>query len=175
MERLKYLANCIDRINDTVGTIISYLIVIVGLFVVYEVIRRYVFNSPTLWVWDLNIQLAGLMCIFGGGYALLYETHVSIDIFVERLPDRITLLIKLILYFFFFFAISILVWKGTTQAWHSFIIKEHYTSLWSPPLYPLRMAIPIGALLFLFQGLSNFIKDLISFLILLKQDSGNES
>ena len=168
MSSLETFAERIDKINEIIGTSVSIMIIPLALLVVCEVMMRYLFNSPTLWIWDLNLQIAGLICIFGGAYGLLYGSHVSIDIVVQRFSRPRRLLLKLLGSLFFFFAVVILIWKGTTQAVHSVIIREHYTSLWEPPLYPLRMTVPIGAFLLLLQGLSNFCKDLIKFMASLR-------
>ena len=69
MSKLKRFAAFIDRMNEVVGKAVSYLVVPLTLIVVYEVMMRYVFDAPTLWAWDVNMYLGGLMTILGAGYA----------------------------------------------------------------------------------------------------------
>ena len=45
----------------------------------YEVIQRYVFNSPTIWVYELCGILYGIFFLLGGAYAQLYEAHIRVD------------------------------------------------------------------------------------------------
>ena len=68
----------VDSINKWVGNIICYLVVVIMLTGVYEVVMRYFFNRPTIWVWEIN---GFLLCIFialGGGYTLLVRGHVRV-------------------------------------------------------------------------------------------------
>ncbi|GAH80376.1 unnamed protein product [marine sediment metagenome] len=40
------------------------------------------------------------------------------------------------------------------------MLLERSTSVWHPPLYPLKLTMPIAAFLILLQGLAKFIRDL---------------
>lgn len=153
----------IDRINERVGKAVSYLVVPLSLIVVFEVIMRYIFDAPTLWAWDVNMYLGGLMTILGAGYAHLYKSHVSVEFFLERWSPRKKVLLELILSPLIILPLAILAWYGFEAAWQSVKINEHYSSLWEPPIYPLRIAIPIGAVLFLLQAVSRFIGDILRF------------
>ncbi len=57
----------IDNMNEWVGRIASFGYVAILLIQVMEVILRYVFNSPTIWAWDINAQLFMGVSILGGG------------------------------------------------------------------------------------------------------------
>lgn len=153
----------VDRMNDICGRMVSYLVVPLTVIIVIEVMMRYLFSSPTLWAWDVNMYLGGLMTILGGGYAHLHKSHVSVEFLLERWTPKNKVLLDLFLFPFIFLPLVILLWYGWEAAWHSFKINEHYSSLWEPPIYPLRLAIPIGAALFLLQGISRFLSDLIRY------------
>jgi len=160
MAKLMAFCRWIDRANEFTGKTVAWLVIPLAFIVVLEAIMRYVFDSPTLWAWDTNMYLGGLMCIFAGGYGLLHSSHVWVDVFVENLSPRRKALVELLTAPLFLFAIGVLIWQGTLQARHAVHIREHWTSLWEPAIYPLRVAIPIGASLFFLQGVSKFIKDL---------------
>jgi TRAP-type mannitol/chloroaromatic compound transport system permease small subunit len=153
-------AKWVDGLNEAVGKWISYLIIPLTFIVFYEVILRYIFNAPTLWAWDVNMYLGGLMLILGGGYGHLHKAHVLVEVFLEKMSPKQRALLDLIASPLIFFPLAILVWYGWESAWHSIVIKENYTSLWEPPIYYLRMAIPVGGALFLLQAISRFISDL---------------
>jgi TRAP-type mannitol/chloroaromatic compound transport system permease small subunit len=46
------------------------------------------------------------------------------------------------------------------MAWDSFLYRETDPTVFAPPIYPLKMLIPLGALLLLLQGLVKYIGDI---------------
>jgi TRAP-type mannitol/chloroaromatic compound transport system permease small subunit len=157
------LIRIIDRMNEMIGTGVSYLIIPLTLVMCYEIVMRYAFNAPTLWSWDISMYLGGLMIILGGAYAHLYKGHVAVEFLLEKWQPKNQVLLQLILSPLIVFPIVILLWYGWEAAWQSVKVNEHFSSLWEPPIYPLRLAIPLGALLFLLQIVSRFMSDLIRY------------
>jgi TRAP-type mannitol/chloroaromatic compound transport system permease small subunit len=41
------------------------------------------------------------------------------------------------------------------------LILETSETVWDVPIYPLKLALPVGAFLLLLQGLAKFIRDLV--------------
>ncbi len=80
------MINKIDNLANTIGNIVSFLILVIVALVTYEVVARYCFNSPTSWVWLINKQIFGVYIMIAGGYALLHNMHIRIEIFYERYP-----------------------------------------------------------------------------------------
>ena len=78
----------VNFINHWVGTVTAFLLPLIILIVSYEVVMRYFFNSPTLWAWDVNIQLFAIMVFLGGGYALMQNGHVRVDLWYGKLSTR---------------------------------------------------------------------------------------
>jgi TRAP-type mannitol/chloroaromatic compound transport system permease small subunit len=163
----------IDRLNEQVGKMVSYLVVPLTLIIVFEVIMRYAFDAPTLWAWDVNMYLGGLMTVLGAGYAHLYKSHVSVEFLLEKWPPSRKVLLDLILSPLIIFPLAILAWYGFEAAWQSVKINEHHSSLWEPPIYPLRIAIPVGAVLFLLQAVSRFMGDVLRYRDLKRQEGKN--
>jgi len=59
----------------------------------------------------------------------------------------------------FFYFCGLLLWKGGEMAWDSFKVLETEPTAFAPPVYPIKMMIPLGALIILLQGLAKFIRD----------------
>ena len=57
------------------------------------------------------------------------------------------------------FIVGGLLWVGTTMGWTSFQQSEGTGTPWNPPIWPVKLAIPLAALLLLLQGLSNLLRD----------------
>ena len=156
----EHFLRTVDRVNDRVGKAVAWLIVIIMVIVTVEVVLRYVFNRPTIWAWDINIQLAAAMALFGAGYTLLQNAHVKVDVLILRLSSRNRAILDLVTSSLFFICIGALVWKGGEQGIRSINNLELMNTLLHPPIYPLKMAVPVAAFLLLLQGVAKFMRDL---------------
>ena len=103
----------IDRFTDFTGTIVALAAIPLVVGVVYEVISRYVFNSPTTWAYDLTYMLYGTIFMLGAAYALHKGAHVRTDFFWDKYSTRTKGVIDSISYIVFFFpAFAILGYIG---------------------------------------------------------------
>ena len=155
---IKSFCNRVDRVNEWVGKYVSWLVIPLTVVVTYDVILRYIFDSPTIWAWDIAVQILATIAILGGGNALLVGAHIGIDVLVERLSPRKRAIIGLITYVFFFFSVGILLWKTAVGAWASALIGERSYSFAAPPVYPLKIVMAVGVALLFLQGIANFIR-----------------
>ena len=80
-----YAENWIDRLSLFCGEFVSYWAVIAVFVYYYEVIARYVFNSPTNWAHESMYLMFGMQYLIAGSYAMLTESHVRVDIFYAPL------------------------------------------------------------------------------------------
>jgi len=161
MRVLGKVFHIIDMISEWSGKLVSFLLLPLIAFIMYDVLMRYVFNRPTDWAHELSYLMFGTIWIIGGAYALVKGSHVKMEVIYNRLPLRRRAIIDLITAPLFFVFIGILLWKGWDLAWSSVLRLEHSNSFWSPPLYPVKMMIPLGAFLLLLQGVVRFIRDAI--------------
>ena len=158
---IEALCRHIDGVNARVGRAISFLFIALTIIVVMEVVLRYCFNSPTIWAWDINIQIAAFVIALGAGYALLHHDHVIVDVIVGHFPPRVRAIIDMLTALIFFFGVGMLLYLAIGEAKISIVTGEKLTSLLEPPLGPIRALIAFGILLLLLQGLAKFIRDLM--------------
>jgi TRAP-type mannitol/chloroaromatic compound transport system permease small subunit len=85
---------------------------------------------------------------------------VNVDILYHRFTPRTRAVIDLFTWLLFFYFCGLLLVKGWEMAWDSFQVRETEPTSFAPPVYPIKMTIPLGALLILLQGLAKFIRDL---------------
>jgi TRAP-type mannitol/chloroaromatic compound transport system permease small subunit len=157
MKRLLYI---IATVNEWVGKVVSlWIIALIGI-VLFEVVMRYVFNRPTIWVHETSVYIYGAMWILVGGLVLLRNRMVNMEIFYVRLSPRGRAIMDLCTFFFAFAYTAVLLWTSWNSAWDSVLWQEHSETAWRVPYYPFRLMLPIGAFLLLMQLISRFIKDL---------------
>lgn len=161
MDKIVKALKFIDALSEWTGKAVSFFIILLALLVGFEVIARYVFQSPTIWASELSIMIFGTSIIIGGAFTLLENGHVNMDIIHTRLPIRIRALVDIITSILAFAFAIVLLWKGGASAMKSIKAWEHASTLWAPPLYPFRLMLPLGALLLLLQLGAKFIRDVI--------------
>jgi len=152
----------IDIISEWTGKVAAYILIPLVLALVYEVVARYVFDSPTLWAHEIGIYLYAFNGMIAGAWVLLHEGHVKMDAVYGRLPPKTKATLDLITAPLFFYFCALVLWQGWEMAYRSVIGLEHTPSAWSPPWYPFRIILPVAAFLLLLAGLSKFRRDLSS-------------
>ena len=157
IERFIRAVNCI---NEWVGYITAFLLPVIILIVSYEVTMRYFFNAPTIWAWDVNIQLLAVMVFLGGGYTLMQNGHVRVDLWYGNLSPRGKARADVVSSPLFFLFFIILLWKGGEMALDSIAEREVMSTILAPPLYPLKIIFTAGVFLFFLQGVVQLILDL---------------
>ena len=150
----------IDGISESVGKIISFAVVLMMLFVLWEAVSREVF-LPTVWAHQLVAFLFGVYVMLSGVYTLRHKGHIRIDILLNRLPRRKQAILRLFTSVFFFVFLMVVLYYGAQIAWDSFQHREFTYSAWAPPLYPYKIANTLAVLLMLLQGVVEFVRDLM--------------
>lgn len=157
---MKTFLHACDMINEYVGRFVGLTLVIpCTLLIAIEVFLRYVLNMPTMWGMPTAQFIFGIISVLAGGYTLLHQEHVTMDIIYKRLPMRMRAMMDLFTSIIFFLFAGAMLWKGTEFAWSSIVSSETYGQLWNPVIYPFKIMIPVGAFLILLQGLAKFIRD----------------
>jgi TRAP-type mannitol/chloroaromatic compound transport system permease small subunit len=121
-----------------------------------DVALRYFFNDPTIWAMDVNTMTFTGICFLAGGYALLHDTHVKLDILYRRWGRRRRVIVDLVTLPLALIAICFVIWKGVDALWWAIKTNQHGQSYWAPPLWPVKLCLPIGAFLLLLQGLARW-------------------
>lgn len=160
MGTVDLILSVIDAVSEWSGKIVSSLILLLALLVGYEVVVRYIFKSPTLWVGELSEMIFGTFIIIGGAYTALKSSHVNMDLVHKSLSTRSRALMDVLTFFIALAFMYPLIWFGGKSAIKSIMTLEHASTLWGPPLYPFRVMLPLGALLLTLQLIAKFIRDL---------------
>lgn len=157
---MQQIARSIDALNEFVGRYTSYIILILIAVVGYEVLMRYAFNAPTIFAFELTVFVYGVHYSLTLAYAQKHNTHVSIDIFESRLPQKPRTILRIVTYLVIFLpTIGILTAGGIIYALDSLKARELASSSWAPAVYPYKIIMAIGFILWLLQGVAKLIDD----------------
>lgn len=155
------LIQFIDRINEWQGRLFSSLIVFATFQVCYELVRRYFFNSPTVWGLEMTIYLCAVTYVMAGAYAHKHNAHLKVDILHMRLSKRAMAFIDiLVCQPIFFYFVSVLAWQSGVWALESIERGTTSGSIWDPPIWPLRCCLFLGTCLLFLQGVASLLRDL---------------
>jgi TRAP-type mannitol/chloroaromatic compound transport system permease small subunit len=159
MSLMKFV-HAIEGLSLWVGRAFGWCILILTLSVSYEVFVRYVLNAPTVWAFDMMIQMYGALFLMCGAYALAQDTHVRADVVYRLLPVKVQATLDFFLYFLFFFpGILALAWYGYEIASDSWRYKEvSFNSPASIQIYFFKSLIPLAGCLLAIQGLAELVR-----------------
>jgi TRAP-type mannitol/chloroaromatic compound transport system permease small subunit len=157
------LLHAIDGISTWVGKATAWLIIVLTAVVCIEVTKRYIFNAPTAWIFDLSNMLYGTLFMMCGAYTLAQNAHVRGDFLYGSMRPRTQASFDLVLYLLFFLpGVAALVYAGWHYAGDSWRIAEHSNvTADGPPVYYFKTVIPVAGALVMLQGLAEIIRCLV--------------
>jgi len=150
----------ISRVNGFAGEFVAYWSIIAVFVYYYEVIARYVFNSPTNWAHEAMFLMFGMQYLIAGGFCLRENAHVRVDVIYSQLPKRTRAIMDVITSAFFFIFVITLLTTGWIFFYDSYSINEVSFTEWGIQYWPIKFALPLGAVLLLAQGISQLVKDI---------------
>lgn len=161
---MKSIIHAIESLNIWIGRAFGWCILILTLSVAYEVFVRYVLNAPTVWAFDMMVQMYGALFLMAGPYALAQDSHVRADVLYRLIPVRWQARIDFVLYFLFFFpGMLALFWYGWEIAADSWRYKE---VSWNSPariqIYFFKTLIPLAGALLIIQGISECMRCILA-------------
>jgi len=157
---LKKISKLIESLSEWSGRILCSFLMLMMLFLIYEVVLRYFFNSPTNWAHESSQIFFGIYGIGLGAYSLLHKYHVRMDVVYSLLSPQKKAIIDIVTTPIIFFWSGLLLIYGAKFAYFSISIWEHSTSVWSPPIWPLKLMIPISALLIILQAFADLVHNI---------------
>ena len=153
------LSGLIDALNERIGHLSYWLILVAVLVSAGNALMRYTFNmSSNAWL-EIQWYLFSAVFLFCAGYALLHNQHVRIDVISGYLSKRARAWIDVLGTLFFLLPMAIAImwmsWPVFVQAYES---NEVSTNAGGLIVWPARLMIPVGFLLLSLQGFSELIK-----------------
>lgn len=172
MRFLLGFCSAIDTLNKNLGKIFACILLPMILLATFEVFSRYVLNSPTVWAWELVVQIWGLMLMACGGYCYWKGGFVRVDIIYQKFPEKIKDLILIITNVLALICMALIFYFGWKMFYVSFMRNERISSVWGSPMWTIRGWVPLGSGLMFLQVLSSLIRSVLAFLGLASMDAG---
>ena len=165
MSKLLKIAQVIDLINEWIGRITYWLVLLMVAVGTWNVIGRYLgriigTNLTSNALIEIQWYLFDVVFLFGAAYALKYNEHVRVDIFCKGWSRRRQALANFLGNILFLIPFSCLIiyysWGTVINSWN---IREMSPDPGGLPRYPIKFTIIIAFIFLIFQGISEAIKN----------------
>jgi TRAP-type mannitol/chloroaromatic compound transport system permease small subunit len=145
---------------------VAWSTALVMLVVFVDVVMRYAFNTSFVFTQELEWHLFAFIFLMGAGYTLLYDGHVRVDIFYQRLSPKAQAWIDFVGVLLFLIPGCVMViatsWSFVANSWA--VMEGSPDPGGIPYRFLLKACIPAGFTLLLLQGVSLWIKSLFTIL-----------
>ncbi|MPM67380.1 Sialic acid TRAP transporter permease protein SiaT [bioreactor metagenome] len=144
----------LNKAEKYIGGVLFFIIVILGFL---QVLFRYVFQSPLAWTEEYTLFLFVWFVYLGSSACTQEKRHVCVEMFVERLPKKLLLLVNLFVSVcWLLFCVIIFMTSFRVAA---LAAERHSITIASKLPYVIAMsAVPVGMVLMGLRVIQNTVK-----------------
>ncbi len=153
----------VDRINEKIGVLTSWLTALLVLVVSYDVVVRYLFGESSVGLQELEWHIFALIFLVAAAYTLKVDEHVRVDVFYTQLSSKKKAWINLFgsLLLLIPFCIIVII-SSQDFVLSSFRVNETSPDAGGlPARYILKVFIPISFFLLLLEGIALAFKSFV--------------
>lgn len=166
MEIIKHYIHFANKLNEWVGSGVSWLTAGLVVVVCYDVFTRYLLKNSLVAVQELEWHCFALIFLLGAAYSLKHDKHVRVDVFYSRFSPRAKAWVDLVGSVVFLMPFCVMViWSSQTFAANAYRIGEVSPDPGGlPARWVLKAAIPVGFALLLIQSVALACQSILTIL-----------
>ena len=150
----------IDRFNSLLSKVAMLLTAIAVIITFYEVVMRYIFFSPTLWVNELTLWLGSFIFLLAGVYTMQRRGHIRITAAYDIMPVRVQVCCDILSTLVVVAYAAMMIIAGYEVAWKTLITWERFGTFWNPPIpATVKPLVLIATGLVAIQAINNLLID----------------
>lgn len=157
------VVHAIERLNDTIGRIVSWLAITLVFTTCVVAVLRYGFNMGWVWMQELYIWMHAIVFLVASGYTLLHEGHVRIDVFYGPAGPRYKAWVNILGTLLFLFPmvglIGYMAWGYVSLSWTRLEASQEAGGL--PGLFLLKSCMLLFVMLLALQGLALILRSIM--------------
>jgi TRAP-type mannitol/chloroaromatic compound transport system permease small subunit len=159
VKALLAVSRAIDAMNERLGRLANWMVVVACLISAGNAMTRYAFDlSSNAWLEVQWYLFAGIVML-GASYTLRLNEHVRVDILYAHLSERAKIWLDLIGALVFLIPACLLIaWLSWPFFHESWAIQEMSTNAGGLLRWPVKILIPLGFVLLALQAVSEIIK-----------------
>ncbi len=154
----------LEKLIKYSGYLSSGLFILIGFIVSFEVISRYIFNAPTIWVNEISRFLQ----IWATYLALTYSFHkndfIRITVIYDRLVESGKRILDFISILVILFFSSFVVYYGWLIAYDSLKVGRTSSTILDVPSFLTELAIPLCFFLLVIRASIEFVRKIRLFI-----------
>lgn len=133
---------------------------VIVVIMLYEVVMRYVFAKPTLWVNEMSLWLGGMIYLLAGLYAMQQRSHIRIFIIYDVVPRWLRKTFDVISVAFLLMFVFAVIWGGFGEAYAKLMRWETFGTAFDPPIpATMKPLILLTLIVVAIQAISNLYYD----------------
>ena len=157
---IKYYVKLIDYISLKTGRATMYLVFVMMFILILSFVTRNIINIPLIWIIEMAQFVMTAYYLLGGGYSMLTDDHVRMDLIYSKLKDRTKAILDSITSVFLITYIVILLIGSISSLTYTIETNQRLFTAWAPYVWPIKSIMTFGILLMLLQSIAIFFKDL---------------
>ena len=153
MTGMRVLTKIFDGTNKFLAVLAGILIVFMMLSVSTEVVMRYFFNRPSVWVVEISEISLLYITFLGTAWLLTNDKHIKMDLLLTRLNQKSQAILNLSTSILGVISCFLVTWYSGLTFWDHFqrgLFKPTFLDI---PDAPVLIIIPLGSLLLSIQFL----------------------
>lgn len=164
MRMLLSLSALIDRLSAFIGTVVSWMCLLMVLIGAFNAIARYAgrfigFNLSSNALLEAQWYLFAGLFLLGASWTLQRDAHVRVDVLFSRLSPKGRAILDVAGGLLFLLPFCIFgIWTSAEYVLHSWQEWEVSPDPGGLPRYPIKTLIPVAFALLILQGTSEIIK-----------------
>ncbi|MEL4894040.1 TRAP transporter small permease subunit [Crocosphaera sp. Alani8] len=165
MQKLLSIAKIIDTINEWIGKLTYWLVLLMIFVGVWNVIGRYLGrfigqNLTSNGLIEIQWYLFDIVFLLGAAYTLKHDEHVRVDLLYKDWSPKRKALANFIGVFIFLIPFCLMIiyysWGNVVNSWKIWEMSSDPGGL---PRYPIKSMIIVSYILLIFQGMAEAIKN----------------
>ncbi len=157
---IKYYVNTIDYISLKTGRATMYLVFIMMFILILSFVTRNIINIPLIWIIEMAQFVMTGYYLLGGGYSMLTDDHVRMDLIYSKLKDKTKALLDSLTSVFLVFYLVVLLIGSISSLTYTIETNQRLFTAWAPYVWPIKSIMTFGILLMLLQSIAIFFKDI---------------
>ena len=157
---ISFYVSVVDNICERVGRFVMYGIFLMMFLLILSFITRNIINFPLMWIIEMAQFTITAYYLLGGGYSMLADDHVRMDLFYGRLSNKGKAKMDIFTSFFLIFYLAVLFYGSITSLIYTIETKQKLFTAWAPYVWPIKTLMLIGILLMLLQAFSSLFKNI---------------
>lgn len=157
---IKYYVNTIDYISLKTGRATMYLVFVMMFILILSFVTRNIINIPLIWIIEMAQFVMTGYYLLGGGYSMLTDDHVRMDLIYSKLKDKTKALLDSLTSVFLIFYLVVLLVGSISSLTYTLETNQRLFTAWAPYVWPIKSIMTFGILLMLLQSIAIFFKDI---------------